>query len=523
MSIEMIRASAARDFPFLFTRQLFTENCRNLLTEPYDEQRGWHTRVISQDPVHCFWSGPAVNDIGILGLSSILKQGHAVSLYTYNNIEEMQQNVPHGVIVKDASEVLPKELYELSLARSEVRYFSDIFRYAALYQYGGWWVDMDIILVKPLQSVGDYLFCSQWSGWENGHLLVGDVIKAPQYSAHMRNLYEESLQRLCSDNYLAYGDVGPRLLTEYIFLQHPELARFIVSPTVFNTIDWTELHLLHKQSDVAWELVADPRVIGIHFWNKMWAQQNVLLSDAEGGSIANYLVQLVHSPNRLTDLAHAFHSDKGRAYHGDLAHCYTRVYHQLLHTKVLEPIRIMQLGLCQGLLAAGQHADIPSLRIWLEYFPNGFVYGASSQDFSGLNPPRTRIFQVDQSSEDRLDASLCNLLNEPLDVIIDASSRASWDQQVTFKKLFPRLRPGGLYIIENHDQQSDQLMPYPTIKTGQLLATFVSTGNLKSNAIPDTVGIKLANQISKVSFFDSFLGLIKQGETKGLIVIEKSK
>ena len=58
-------------------------------------------------------------------------------------------------------------LFERIVAGSEIRYFSDIFRYAVLYEHGGLWMDTDVILLRPFPFRGDHFFNLQWRG---GHM-----------------------------------------------------------------------------------------------------------------------------------------------------------------------------------------------------------------------------------------------------------------------------------------------------------------------------------------------------------------
>lgn len=164
-----LSAVAALEFPFLHTRTLFERALRNLLTVPYDEPKLPQLDFeASPAPVHCFWSGPPPNAIAQLALRSFVHHGHAVNLFTYDPQEAVAQHVPGSVAVRPAEEVLPKAIYDECLARSEVRYFSDIFRYAALYRFGGWWIETDVDSLRPLPAVERYFFCAQWAASNRG-------------------------------------------------------------------------------------------------------------------------------------------------------------------------------------------------------------------------------------------------------------------------------------------------------------------------------------------------------------------
>jgi hypothetical protein len=525
MDTRTLTAFAALEFPFLHTRTLFDRGSRNLLTAAHDQlkltQLDFHAPPA---PIHCFWSGPKPNAITQLALRSFVHHGHAVHLYTYDAPEAVAQHVPPGVAVRAAADVVPRSLYDESLARSEIRYFSDIFRYAALYRFGGWWADTDVVLVRPLPAVDGHFFCSQWSGVESGHLLVGDVLHAPKASTHMLMLYRLSLASLrSSGGDRSFGAVGPKLLTEYVLMRAPQLKQHVFSPTLFNSIDWTEIDLFLAPDRDAWELVSDPRVIGLHLWNKMWADRGLTLETAHPGSVAALLVEHYASSSRLTQLAARYVSDKGTTYGNAPSHHYTRVYQDLFETQMLQAIKIMEIGLCRGLFEGWNQDDVPSLRMWLDFFPNATVFGVDISDFSWYSNERVRIFRADQSSETSL---RCNVVNELegtlLDIVIDDGSHASWDQQVTFKQLFPMVAPGGLYIIEDLDWQPPRIagaVETPTTKA--MLEHFVSTGRLLSTAWSREEAEQMAAQIESVEFHDSYSELMHRNLCGGLAVIRK--
>jgi len=525
MDIRTLTALAALEFPFLHTRTLFDRGSRNLLTAPYDEPKLTQLDFDAPPaPIHCFWSGPKPNAIARLALRSFVHHGHAVHLYTYDAPEELAQHVPSGVAVRAAADVVPRAIYDECQARSEVRYFSDIFRYAALYRFGGWWVDTDVVLVRPLPAVDRYFFCGQWNGVESGHLLVGDVLHAPKASAHMLLLYRMSLASLRNPGGdRSFGAVGPKLLTDYVLTRAPELKRHVFSPTLFNAIDWSEIDLFHAPHRDALELVSDPRVIGLHLWNKMWAESGLTLAGAQPGSIAFLLDAHYATPNRLAQLAARYGSDKGTTYRNAPSHHYARVYQSLFEARMLQPVTIMEIGLCRGLFEGWKQDDIPSLRMWLDFFPNATVFGVDISDFSWYANERVRIFGADQSSEKSLRENVVNELDgTPLDIVIDDGSHASWDQQVTFKQLFPLVAPGGLYLIEDLDWQPPAVPGSPeTPATKVLLDHFAGTGRLPSAAWSREESELLAAQIESVEFHDSYSELTQRNLCGGLAVIRK--
>jgi hypothetical protein len=58
-------------------------------------------------------------------------------------------------------------------------------------------------------------------------------------------------------------------------------------------------------------------------------------------------------------------------------------------------------------------------------------------------------YGVDQADVGRLDAILLAEFDGPLDLVVDDASHLLGPTEITFNRLFPRLRPGGRYVIED--------------------------------------------------------------------------
>lgn len=113
------------------------------------------------DTVHGFWHGP-MSTMERLCISSFLKNGHRFELYSYAfdeyDYDWEDLELPIGVIPCDARNILPEgELFSLYGSYSS---FSDHFRYALMSKVDGWWTDLDVVCLKPLE-LGDYAFLSE--------------------------------------------------------------------------------------------------------------------------------------------------------------------------------------------------------------------------------------------------------------------------------------------------------------------------------------------------------------------------
>ncbi len=157
----------------------------------------------------------------------------------------------------------------------------------------------------------------------------------------------------------------------------------------------------------------------------------------------------------MTELANKYGSDKGTVC-GSPPHRYTYLYDLILDRYRHLSADFLELGLAVGGPEIGgpvdREVDSPSVKMWLEYFPHAHVYGFDISDFSQIKHPRFTFVRGDGGSS----VDLQRLANAAsgFDVIIDDGSHASYHQQLAFKHLFPKLRPGGTYIIEDLHWQS---------------------------------------------------------------------
>ncbi|PXY36308.1 class I SAM-dependent methyltransferase [Prauserella flavalba] len=125
-------------------------------------------------------------------------------------------------------------------------------------------------------------------------------------------------------------------------------------------------------------------------------------------------------------------------------HQYTRHYER--HFAPLRDRRLTVLEV--GIGGYGDPAEGgASLRMWRDYFPRAEVYGVDLWDKSALDGPRLTTVRADQS--DRASLSAVAERHGPFDIVIDDGSHVSALTLATFEALFPHVRAGGLYAIED--------------------------------------------------------------------------
>lgn len=145
----------------------------------------------------------------------------------------------------------------------------------------------------------------------------------------------------------------------------------------------------------------------------------------------------------LDQIALLYRTDKASKYHN-----YTPVYEHYFEPLRDKEIVLLELGIgnIESLNREGE-----SLKGWCEYFYNGSCYAI---DNSEVNVNRTiRSFLCDQTDKKGLEEIINGVGNlkgigNP-DIIIDDASHIQSNTIRSFEILFPLLKSGGLYCIED--------------------------------------------------------------------------
>jgi MycE methyltransferase N-terminal len=143
-------------------------------------------------------------------------------------------------------------------------------------------------------------------------------------------------------------------------------------------------------------------------------------------------------PMDVTDLAVRFGSDKwgGR--------WYTPHYQKYFAPYREQAVKVLEIGI-GGYDAPDAGGE--SLRMWKHYFRRGLIYGMDIYPKPGVAQSRVTVIQGDQGDEQYLDSLARDV--GPFDIIIDDGSHISTHIIASFNALFPHVKPGGLYVIED--------------------------------------------------------------------------
>lgn len=144
------------------------------------------------------------------------------------------------------------------------------------------------------------------------------------------------------------------------------------------------------------------------------------------------------SKGNLQNLALFYGTDKWGS------HWYMQHYETHFNKFKNKNIKLLEIGV-GGYSDPG--AGGGSLKVWKNYFRKGQIYSFDIYDKSALQEDRIRIFKGDQTDP----VFLKKIIDETgeLDIIIDDGSHINQHVIKSFEILFPHLKDGGIYVIED--------------------------------------------------------------------------
>jgi len=219
------------------------------------------------DKVGSLWIGKSLSNVEKLSMSSFVANGHDYHLYVYDDVE----GIPEGVIIDDANKVVPEKDIFYSLTSDGkpggLGAFSDYFRFNMMNYAGGYWVDTDIVCIKPFDFDTDYVFSSENTHRgeieaTSGVMKIKKGSKALKYAVDYCNDVEDKSN-------IRWGDIGPLLVRKTI--EKFKLEKYVRDYKVFMPINWWEAHHIINPNT---EFQIENQTHSIHFWNEIWRSQN---------------------------------------------------------------------------------------------------------------------------------------------------------------------------------------------------------------------------------------------------------
>lgn len=197
---------------------------------------------------HVFWDGP-ITKYEIASLLSIKKSGFEVNFWCFNDYD-----VPKGIIIRNAGEILSKEFIDTytqtfwnqddetkpkNSRQWSVTLYSDMLRYELLSRFGGWWFDLDVLCIKNADAFEDLYnkkdICVGFTYFESKEKYG---INIAIFSIPNKTIAKEILDRAKSliktSNVHPWGIIGPEMIATYV--REKDIFNEVLHEDLFNPI-----------------------------------------------------------------------------------------------------------------------------------------------------------------------------------------------------------------------------------------------------------------------------------------------
>ncbi|MCY4180846.1 MAG: hypothetical protein OXD48_11355 [Litoreibacter sp.] len=470
------------------------------------------------------WIGGALTYMEQLCAVSFRDAGHHVKMYTYGEVA----NIPDGIEICDANAIMPLGDVIAHKRTGSPAPQADKWRYNMLAKTDDQiWADTDAYCVKLFTTPNGH-----FHGWESAHHINNGVLGLPSDSETLAQLVDFTTDEYAIPDWFkpelraemerkkaegnpvhvgeqSWGVWGPQALTH--FLHKTGEQKYAMPIEALFPISFKKRRMMLKPNADLGEYITD-NTLSIHFWGR---RMRMRIIEREGGephkdsligklltkhgivpSDAPMPTSNPHKPSEtkftpgtaippkkrggvvnLTDIADELGLDQGSQ-----KHRFTELY-QLLFL----PMRARKLHMI--LLGLGQEQDAeagisPTLPMWLRYLPKAQITAIDERNFASVNDPRIATHLCDFETHEVIEHLAQKL--EPADIILDDASHLSHHQQHGFLALFPKLKSGGIYVIEDlrFQPKARETSRYP--KTAHLFQTFLREGSFAHPEAPVT-------------------------------------
>jgi hypothetical protein len=456
------------------------------------------------------WIGGNLSYMEQLCAASFRDAGHHVKMYTYGDVG----NIPDGIEIADANEIMPLGNVIAHKRTGSPAPQADKWRYNMLAKCDRTiWADTDAYCVKKFSSENGH-----FHGWESPHHINNGVVGLPKDSETLAGLidftsdeyaipdwFNEDLKAEMQEKKAAgnpvhvgeqsWGVWGPQALTH--FLHKTGEHKYAMPIEALFPVSFKKRRLMLKPNLDLGEYITD-NTLSIHFWGR---RMRMRIIEREGGephpeSLIGRLLKMhgivpadaplpkknphkakeetpaqkVVIPARtkraanLTDMADARGLDQGSK-----KHRFAELYNMLLHPYRGRAIKMGLLGL--GDIEDGVSREID---MWMEFLPKAHIYGLDWRDGVKAPDPRVTIGKTGFETVQELREASAEL--PELDVVLDDATHASHHQQNAFLAIFPKVKSGGLYMIEDLRFQPKDLERDDAVKTAALFRKYLKDG-----------------------------------------------
>jgi hypothetical protein len=230
-----------------------------------------------------FWHGGPLGPYQVFCLRSFVARGHRVEIFSY----EDRLAVPDWVVRKDAQEILPADRilrYRSEPGQGSPSLHSNLFRYTLLHRLGGWWIDMDVVLLRPQLPSSQVFFAAQHG--DPGTRFGTAILRLPPEHP----LLSEAIEGCRAVGEAArWSQTGPALFTSLV--NKHQLARYAAPEAVAYPIAWRDFPLFFDPARCNDVRRCCKQSTFVHLWHEMWRRSRIPCeSGPPQGSFLDWLI-----------------------------------------------------------------------------------------------------------------------------------------------------------------------------------------------------------------------------------------
>jgi glycosyl transferase-like sugar-binding protein len=211
------------------------------------------------------WVGGELSPLEQVSIASFLAHGYSYHLYTYEDVA----SVPKGADIRDANQILPASAifaYRLGTHAGSLAAFADWFRYRLLAERGGWWVDTDVVCLRPFTLNRPVVLASERTR-SGGWLVTPMLMRLPPGHRLLEQCCREA-ERIDKPS-IQWGAIGPPMFDRVV--RSLKLEEWICPPDYFAPLDWW-----HAAALLEPEGYSPPQEsFALHLWNERWRVENL--------------------------------------------------------------------------------------------------------------------------------------------------------------------------------------------------------------------------------------------------------
>ena len=243
--------------------------------------------------VRTFWHGPPLDPYRLLCLRSFVAQGHRVELFTYSE----GLSLPDWIVQRNANDIWPTDRvlrYQSGAGLGNPALHANLFRLALLQRLGGWWIDADVILLRPDLPDDVYFFAREDEPYFNNA-----VIKFPPRHALLAEAIEYC--RAIGETAI-WSQTGSRLLTDLV--RKYDLTRYGRPGEATCPVPWFDIEALFDPGRCVEVRQRSAKSVFLHLCKQMWHRSGIpsQLAPPQGSFLDELIAELdlgVRFPGRM--------------------------------------------------------------------------------------------------------------------------------------------------------------------------------------------------------------------------------